>query len=160
MRSAALENHDSVVLLDKSYLCDGNTTKATNGINDANTKIQCEKNNKESIETSTSDPLQGDTEKPELVKVLRAISGFDVEWLIDAFILDSSLFARRGGQSTPWTHRGKERFPGMTITYALTQMVEKNAEWTNKALVDQFAWSSAQENRVFHRENHDRRHWH
>jgi hypothetical protein len=25
----------------------------------------------------------------------------------------------------PGTHRGKERFPGMTITYALIQMLEK-----------------------------------
>ena len=36
-----------------------------------------------------------------------------------------SLLARLGGHSAPRTHRGKERFPGMTITYALIQMVEK-----------------------------------
>ena len=28
-----------------------------------------------------------------------------------------SLLARLGGHSAPRTHRGKERFPGMTITY-------------------------------------------
>merc|ERR1711862_1022622 len=46
----------------------------------------------------------------------------------DVFNLDLSLVARLGGHSAPRTHRGKERFPGMTITYALIQMVEKVAE--------------------------------
>jgi hypothetical protein len=45
---------------------------------------------------------------------------------MDVFNLDLSLLARLGGHSAPRTHRGKERFPGMTITYALIQMVEKN----------------------------------
>merc|ERR1719491_1533284 len=35
----------------------------------------------------------------------------------------------------PRTHRGKERFPGMTITYALIQMVEKVAEKSDKARI-------------------------
>merc|ERR1719199_2388091 len=47
---------------------------------------------------------------------------------MDKFNLDLSLVARLGGHSQPRTHRGKERFPGMTITYALIQMVEKIAE--------------------------------
>ena len=37
---------------------------------------------------------------------------------MDKFDLDLSLVARLGGHSQPRTHRGKERFPGMTITYA------------------------------------------
>merc|ERR1712054_533487 len=40
-----------------------------------------------------------------------------------------------GGHSAPRTHRGKERFPGMTITYALIQMVEKIAEKTDRARI-------------------------
>ena len=52
------------------------------------------------------------------MKVLAANSGPDVNWLVDAFDLDLSLLARLGGHSMPRTHRGKERFPGMTITYA------------------------------------------
>merc|ERR1712054_329073 len=40
-----------------------------------------------------------------------------------------------GGHSAPRTHRGKERFPGMTITYALIQMVEKISETTDKARI-------------------------
>jgi len=43
--------------------------------------------------------------------------------------------ARLGGHSAPRTHRGAERFPGMTITYALIQMVEKVAEKTDKARI-------------------------
>jgi len=43
--------------------------------------------------------------------------------------------ARLGGHSMPRTHRGKERFPGMTITYALIQMVEKIAESSEIAKV-------------------------
>ena len=81
MRSAALENHECVVLLDKSYFCDGNTTKSTNGINGAKTMIQCEENIKE--------------EEIEFAKVLREMNGVDVEWLMDAFTFDLSLFARR-----------------------------------------------------------------
>merc|ERR1712151_317187 len=53
----------------------------------------------------------------------------------DAFNLDLSLVARLGGHSQPRTHRGKERFPGMTITYALIQMVEKMGETTDRARI-------------------------
>merc|ERR1712241_972800 len=62
-------------------------------------------------------------------------SAADVDWLIDKFDLDLSLVARLGGHSQPRTHRGKERFPGMTITYALIQMLEKVAEKTDRARI-------------------------
>jgi len=54
---------------------------------------------------------------------------------VEKFNLDLSLVARLGGHSAPRTHRGKERFPGMTITYALIQMVEKVAERTDRARI-------------------------
>jgi hypothetical protein len=57
------------------------------------------------------------------VKVLTGQSGPAVEWLTDAFDLDLSLVSQLGGHSFPRTHRGKERFPGMTITYALMEKV-------------------------------------
>ena len=56
-------------------------------------------------------------------------------WLMDKVNLDLSLVARLGGHSALRTHRGKERFPGMTITYALVQMVEKIAEKSDKARI-------------------------
>merc|ERR1712190_702510 len=103
-------------------------TKATSGINGAATKTQKTKGIEDSTELFTSDTLKGGAKKPELAKVLCENSGPDVEWLMDRFNLDLSLVARLGGHSAPRTHRGKERFPGMTITYALIEMVEKIAE--------------------------------
>jgi len=60
-----------------------------------------------------------------LAKVLTHESGHAVEWLMDSFELDLSLVSRLGGHSEPRTHRGKERFPGMTITMALLEKLEK-----------------------------------
>jgi len=57
--------------------------------------------------------------------VLCANSAPDVDWLMDKFDLDLSLLAGLGGHSQPRTHRGKERFPGMTITYALMEKLEQ-----------------------------------
>ncbi|CAE7199486.1 osm1 [Symbiodinium sp. CCMP2592] len=103
------------ILLDKSSFCGGNSTKA--------------------ILIFIADTLKGGAKKPELAKVLCANSAADVDWLVDKFDLDLSLVARLGGHSQPRTHRGKERFPGMTITYALIQMLEKVAEKTNRARI-------------------------
>ena len=50
-------------------------------------------------------------------------SGPGVEWLIEKFDLDLSLVARLGGHSQQRTHRGAERFPGMTITSAVKSAV-------------------------------------
>merc|ERR1719473_2492057 len=120
-----MESGAKCVLLDKSSFCGGNSTKATSGINGANTKTQRAQGIQDSNELFISDTLKGGAKRPEVAKVLCANSGADVEWLMDVFNLDLSLVARLGGHSAPRTHRGKERFPGMTITYALIQMVEK-----------------------------------
>jgi len=130
-----LENGGKVLLLDKSSFCGGNSTKATSGINGSATKTQREKGIDDSVALFTSDTLKGGAKRPELVKVLCGNSGPDVDWLVDKFGLDLSLVARLGGHSAPRTHRGKERFPGMTITYALIQMVEKIAERTKFARI-------------------------
>merc|ERR1711865_1043878 len=113
----------------------GNSTKATSGINGAGTKTQKEKGVPDSYEIFYNDTLKGGAKKPEIAKILCGNSGADVDWLIDAFDLDLSLLARLGGHSQPRTHRGKERFPGMTITYALIQMCEKIAEKTDRARI-------------------------
>merc|ERR1711988_1314545 len=89
----------------------------------------------DNAEIFVADTLKGGAKKPELAKVLCINSAADVDWLIDKFNLDLSLLARLGGHSQPRTHRGKERFPGMTITYALTQMLEKIAEKTDRARI-------------------------
>merc|ERR1711977_816978 len=110
----------------------GNSTKATSGINGAGTKTQAIKGIKEIF---LADTLKGGAKKPEIAKVLCGNSGADVDWLIEKFDLDLSLIARLGGHSQPRTHRGKERFPGMTITYALIQMCEKIAEKTDRSRI-------------------------
>jgi len=130
-----LEWGGKCVLLDKSAFCGGNSTKATSGINGADTKTQRAQGIEDSVELFSSDCLKGGAKKPELVKVLATNSGPDVDWLMDVFGLDLSLVARLGGHSAPRTHRGKERFPGMTITYALIQMFEKCAENSDRARV-------------------------
>merc|ERR1719216_828073 len=133
--NTVLENGGKVVLLDKLSFCGGNSTKATSGINGADTKTQKAKGINDSVELFTSDTLKGGAKKPDVVKVLCGNSGADVDWLVEKFNLDLSLVARLGGHSAPRTHRGAERFPGMTITYALIQMVEKVAEKTDKARI-------------------------
>lgn len=67
--------------------------------------------------------MKGGVKRPELAKYLCENSGANVDWLKDKFSLDRSLVARFGGHSELRT--GKERFPGMTIMYAFTQMAEK-----------------------------------
>lgn len=104
-------------MLDKSSFCGGNSTKATSGINGAGTKTQKTKSIPDTADIFVADTLKGGAKKPELAKVLCVNSAADVDWLVDKFDLDLSLVARLGGHSQPRTHRGKERFPGMTITY-------------------------------------------
>jgi flavocytochrome c len=130
-----LEMGGKTVLLDKSSFCGGNSTKATSGINGAGTKAQAAKGIPDNFEIFFADTLKGGAKKPEIAKVLCANSGADVDWLVDHFDLDLSLLARLGGHSQPRTHRGAERFPGMTITYALIQMCEKVAEKTDRARI-------------------------
>jgi flavocytochrome c len=125
----------SVVLLDKSSFCGGNSTKATSGINGAGTRTQKAQGITDSSKIFIDDTLRGGAKKPELCEVLCSNSGPDVEWLMDAFDLDLSLVARLGGHSQPRTHRGKERFPGMTITYALIEMLEAIADNTPYAKI-------------------------
>jgi succinate dehydrogenase/fumarate reductase flavoprotein subunit len=130
-----LENGAKVCLVDKSSFLGGNSTKATSGINGAATQAQKNLGVEDSTELFVSDTLKGGAKKPELAKILCGNSGADVDWLVEKFNLDLSLVARLGGHSAPRTHRGKERFPGMTITYALIQMVEKVAERTDRARI-------------------------
>jgi flavocytochrome c len=130
-----LECGGKTVLLDKSSFCGGNSTKATSGINGAATKTQAQKGIPDTVDIFLADTLKGGAKKPEIAKILCKNSGSDVDWLMDKFDLDLSLIARLGGHSQPRTHRGKERFPGMTITYALIQMCEKVAEKTDRARI-------------------------
>ena len=58
------------------------------------------------------------------LQVLANHSAAAVHWLMDEFALDLSQVAQLGGHSAPRTHRGRERFPGLAITYALMDRLE------------------------------------
>jgi len=129
------EHGGRCLLLDKSPFCGGNSTKATSGINGAGTKPQKAQGIPDSTQIFIEDTLRGGAKKPEVAKVMCDESAPAVDWLIEKFGLDLSLIARLGGHSQPRTHRGKERFPGMTITYALMQHFEKLAEVSDRARI-------------------------
>jgi hypothetical protein len=72
---------------------------------------------------------------PELAKVLCQNSAADVDCFIEKFDLDLNLRTRLGGHSQPRTHRGVVRFHGMTITYAMIQMLDMVTLKTNRARI-------------------------
>ncbi|KAG0288870.1 hypothetical protein BGZ96_007417 [Linnemannia gamsii] len=121
-----LEHGLNVLVIDKNAFFGGNSTKATSGINGALTKTQIQLGIKDSVEAFYDDTAKSarDMLRPDLVKVLTGRSASAVEWLQDKFKLDLSLVSRLGGHSFPRTHRGKEKMPGMTITYALMETIE------------------------------------
>ena len=103
--------------------------KATSGINGALTNTQIKLGIPDSAEiferdTALSANKGASADSTPLIHTLTFESGPAVEWLISEFKLDLSLISRLGGHSQPRTHRGKERFPGMTITYALMEKYE------------------------------------
>jgi flavocytochrome c len=125
-----LEHGGRVLLLEKNSFLGGNSTKATSGINGALTKTQIKLGIQDSAEKFYEDTARSarDLLRAPLVQVLTGNSASAVEWLKDKFALDLSLVSRLGGHSFPRTHRGKERFPGMTITYALMEKLEEIAK--------------------------------
>merc|ERR1712203_506993 len=121
--------------IDKNSFFGGNSTKATSGINGALTRSQRNLKIGDSPEIFTADTMRGGASRPDLVKVLCEESAPAVDWITDAFGVDLSLISRLGGHSMPRTHRGKERFPGMTITYGLMEKIEEIAESSDKARI-------------------------
>ena len=126
-----IEHGGSVLLLDKCSFLGGNSTKATSGINGTPTQAQTNNNVKDGVEQFIHDInasyYGGKNIGPvhPLVRDLGRLSGPSIDWLITKFGLDLSILGLLGGHSAPRTHRGKERFPGMTITYALMDALEK-----------------------------------
>ena len=138
-----LERGGRVLMLDKSAFCGGNSVKATSGINGAGTQTQFKNkigdNSEEFFKDIWYSAAGADKSKAapyELGRTLAYGSGPAVEWLQSKFNLDLSLVSRLGGHSFPRTHRGKEKFPGMTITYAQLEALEEIAKQdSNKARI-------------------------
>lgn len=124
-----LENGGKVVLIDKASFCGGNSTKATSGINAAGSRTQRLldiPDTPEIFENDTTASAAGGA-RPNLIKTLTHESGPAVNWLMDRFGLDLSVVSRLAAHSEPRTHRGKERFPGMMITYGLMERLDEMA---------------------------------
>lgn len=133
--NTVLERGGRVLLLDKNAFCGGNSVKATSGINGAGTSTQFQNKIADNAEEFYKDiwysaaGLDKSGAKPyELAKTLAYESGAAVTWLQNKFKLDLSLVSRLGGHSFPRTHRGKEKFPGMTITMALLEALEEEEQ--------------------------------
>ncbi|CUI14393.1 unnamed protein product [Bodo saltans] len=125
-----VEHGASVLLIDKSAFLGGNSTKATSGINGTPTQAQMKANIQDTVEKFEKDinvSFHGGKEGPvsKTVTELARQSGPSIDWLTYKFNLDLSVVGLMGGNSVMRTHRGKERFPGMTITYALMDGLEK-----------------------------------
>mmetsp|Transcript_50774 Transcript_50774/g.115420 ORF Transcript_50774/g.115420 Transcript_50774/m.115420 type:complete len:492 (+) Transcript_50774:81-1556(+) len=130
-----LEQGGRVLLLDKMPFSGGNSVKATSGMNGAGTSTQRAQEVMDSPELFEADSMRGGATRPDLVRVLTHESGDGIEWLKNSFGLDLSLLSRLGGHSAPRTHRGAEKFPGMTITYALMEKLEDIEEESDKAVI-------------------------
>lgn len=125
-----LEHGASVLLIDKSAFLGGNSTKATSGINGTPTQAQMSSKIQDTVETFQKDmntSFHGGKDGPvsKTIVELARLSGPSIDWLTYKFDLDLSVVGLMGGHSVMRTHRGKERFPGMTITYALMDALEK-----------------------------------
>lgn len=96
----------------------------------AGTRTQLAQGVQDSPAKFYEDTVKGARElaRPELIKVMTNESADSVHWLEDRFGLDMGVLGRLGGHSFPRTHRGKEQFPGMTITYALMERLEEIAK--------------------------------
>jgi len=134
-----LENGGRVTLVDKSAFLGGNSTKATSGISGTLTKAQVNQGVADNAATFEKDILKAacglqHSTPPEHTKPLAHVlaygSGPAVDWLMERFELDLSKLALMGGHSFPRTHRGQEKFPGFTITYALMEALEEIEEKT------------------------------
>lgn len=125
-----LEQGCTVLLLDKSAFLGGNSTKATSGINGTPTQAQVSNKVLDGVDQFIKDTnisFHGGKDGPvsPIVRDLARLSAPSIDWLTHKFQLDLSILGLLGGHSLPRTHRGKERFPGMTITYALMDALEK-----------------------------------
>ncbi|CBZ23698.1 flavoprotein subunit-like protein [Leishmania mexicana MHOM/GT/2001/U1103] len=130
---SALQHGGSVLLLDKSTFLGGNSTKASSGIAGTPTQAQIDAGVLDGVKLFTEDTNRsfhgvqaGEKSGPvsPLVSEMARLSGPSLDWLVRYFSCDLSKLGFMGGHSRPRTHRGKEKFPGMAITYALISALE------------------------------------
>lgn len=130
----ALQHGGTVLLLDKSAFLGGNSTKASSGIAGTPTQAQIDAGVLDGVKVFTDDTNRsfhgvkaGEQPGPvsPLVSEMARLSGPSLDWLVHYFNCDLSKLGLMGGHTRARTHRGKEKFPGMAITYALISALEK-----------------------------------
>eukprot|EP00439_Symbiodinium_sp_Y106_P023213 s4895_g2.t2 len=123
-----LERGGRVLVLDKAPFCGGNSAKATAG-------ISFPASQEDAMCTFQNDiRVAGRSETP-LAEILGRNGLADKSWLVDKFDLNLAVIAKHAGHSHPRTLRTGDGMPGMTITYALIQRVEKVAEVSDRARI-------------------------
>ena len=129
-----LENGIHVTMLDKNPFLGGNSTKATSGINGANTKTQGVQGVEDSVDSFLEDIVRSATgvktgPMPEPYPLARVIAGEStgaVHWIQDSFGVPLDVVSRMGGHSNQRCHRtlAGGKFPGMEITSSLMKKFE------------------------------------
>ncbi|KPA74284.1 flavoprotein subunit-like protein [Leptomonas pyrrhocoris] len=131
---AALQHGGSVLLLDKSAFLGGNSTKASSGIAGSPTQAQIDAGVLDGVKLFTDDTNRsfhgvkpGEQPGPvsPLVSEMVRLSGSSLDWLAHYFNCDLTKLGFMGGHSKPRTHRGEGKPPGMAITFALINALEK-----------------------------------
>lgn len=103
---AAQDGATNVVIVEKMPITGGNTTRATGGLNAAETKYQEEKGIEDSVELFVKDTMEGgkNLNDKELVTTLAEKSADAVDW-VNAIGGDLGVVAMFGGASVERIHR-------------------------------------------------------
>ena len=125
--TAAITAHDGgakVVLLEKQPITGGNSALSAGGMNATETTFQKKKGIKDSIDVMISDTMKGggNTNNPDLVKILATRSASSVDWLT-AIGADISDIGQMAGATNYRTHRPTG---GAAVGAHITKVLKKN----------------------------------
>ncbi|KAF4655805.1 hypothetical protein FOL47_009268 [Perkinsus chesapeaki] len=119
------------LIIEKAPICGGNSMKAKSGMNAVPTAAQASEGIKDSVQCFEDDTVRGGAKRSELVHELCEESADALGWLKMSFGVDLPIVSRMGGHSQPRTHRAKQFFPGVAITYPLLDRFEKLTKQAN-----------------------------
>ncbi|WP_029674640.1 flavocytochrome c [Butyrivibrio sp. VCB2006] len=104
---AAAENGKKVILLEKNEILGGNTSRASSGMNAAETHYEAEQGVEDSVDLFVEDTMKSGKEinDPELVRTLAEKSAEAIDWLDKENVPLSGPLGTMGGLSAKRTHR-------------------------------------------------------
>lgn len=124
---AAQDGMTNVVVLEKMPITGGNTTRATGGLNAADTKYQQAEGIEDSVELFVEDTMKGGKElnDPALVQVMAENSADAVDW-VNEIGGDLSVVGMFGGASVKRIHRPSDTSAvGPMLVTALNEELER-----------------------------------